>query len=274
MLSHGRWCGITLQWRHNGRDSVSNHQPHDCLLNHLFRRRSKITFKLCVTGHLCGEFTGDRWIPRTNGQFCGKCFHLMTSSWMQYQRHAYNMQTSRNGHCYTMTFWLWSATLTLNPPTNVSIPFPFRSKRQYIHFRNSIQKFLTSFELGIISKTALNTFTDSSQYVYQSINVSGIVEFGDYWYIGWTKVFINKNYEWNPDIFFQDWSLKGRTDGLVSRRHMIFIWSLQLIYCRCLTCRTFNFNVFVLKYLWTFSSLSPEKTKVIEILLRETNEGK
>ena len=30
---------------------------------------------------LCGEFTGDRWIPRTNGQLCGKCFHLMTSSW-------------------------------------------------------------------------------------------------------------------------------------------------------------------------------------------------
>ena len=30
---------------------------------------------------LCGEFTGDRWIPRTNGQYRGKCFHLMTSSW-------------------------------------------------------------------------------------------------------------------------------------------------------------------------------------------------
>ena len=30
---------------------------------------------------LCGEFTGDRWIPRTNGQWRGKCFHLMTSSW-------------------------------------------------------------------------------------------------------------------------------------------------------------------------------------------------
>ena len=29
----------------------------------------------------CGEFTGDRWIPRTNGQLRGKCFHLMTSSW-------------------------------------------------------------------------------------------------------------------------------------------------------------------------------------------------
>ena len=31
---------------------------------------------------LCGEFTGDRWILRTNGQQCGKSFHLMTSSYV------------------------------------------------------------------------------------------------------------------------------------------------------------------------------------------------
>ena len=30
---------------------------------------------------LFGEFTGDRWIPRTNGQWRGKCYYLMTSSW-------------------------------------------------------------------------------------------------------------------------------------------------------------------------------------------------
>ena len=30
---------------------------------------------------LWGEFTGDQWIPRTKRQLCGKCFHLMTSSW-------------------------------------------------------------------------------------------------------------------------------------------------------------------------------------------------
>ena len=42
----------TLRWRHNGRDSLSNHQPHDCLLNRLFRRRSKKTSKLRATG-LC-----------------------------------------------------------------------------------------------------------------------------------------------------------------------------------------------------------------------------
>ena len=44
----------TLQWRYNEHDSVSNHQPHDCLLNRLFRHRSKKTPKLCVTG-LCAE---------------------------------------------------------------------------------------------------------------------------------------------------------------------------------------------------------------------------
>ena len=34
-----------LQWRHNERDGASNHQPHDCLLNLLFRHRSKKTSK-------------------------------------------------------------------------------------------------------------------------------------------------------------------------------------------------------------------------------------
>ena len=29
----------SLWWRHNERDSVSNHQPNDCLPNRLFRRR-------------------------------------------------------------------------------------------------------------------------------------------------------------------------------------------------------------------------------------------
>ena len=41
-----------LHWRHNDHDGVSNHQPHGCLLNRLFRRRSKKTSKLRVTG-LC-----------------------------------------------------------------------------------------------------------------------------------------------------------------------------------------------------------------------------
>ena len=42
-----------LQRRHNERDVVSNHQPHDCLFKRLFRRRSKKRPKFRVTG-LCG----------------------------------------------------------------------------------------------------------------------------------------------------------------------------------------------------------------------------
>ena len=39
-----------LRWRHNERAGVSNHQPHDYLLNRVFRRRSKKISKLRVTG--------------------------------------------------------------------------------------------------------------------------------------------------------------------------------------------------------------------------------
>ena len=54
---------MTLQWRHNGHDSVSNHQPHDCLLNRLFRRRSKKTSKLRVTGLCAGNSPGTGEFP-------------------------------------------------------------------------------------------------------------------------------------------------------------------------------------------------------------------
>ena len=55
-----------LQWRHNDHDSVSIQQPHGCLLDRLFTRRSKKISKLRVTG-LCegsspvaGEFPAQR----------------------------------------------------------------------------------------------------------------------------------------------------------------------------------------------------------------------
>ena len=60
-------CGVeSSRWRHNGRGHISNHQPHDCLLNCFFGRRSKKTLKSRVTG-LCegntpvsGEFPAQR----------------------------------------------------------------------------------------------------------------------------------------------------------------------------------------------------------------------
>ena len=81
------WCIVlnlvfALRWRHIGRDGVSNHQPNDCLLNRLFRSRSKKTSKLRVTGLCAGNSQGSgefshKW-PVTR-----KCFHFMTSSWTQ-----------------------------------------------------------------------------------------------------------------------------------------------------------------------------------------------
>ena len=61
-------CGLSLslQWRHNERDGVSNHQRLHHLLNYRFRRRSEKTSQLRVTG-LCagnspatGEFPAQR----------------------------------------------------------------------------------------------------------------------------------------------------------------------------------------------------------------------
>ena len=84
-LSCCQWSNLdectALQSRHNGCHSVSNHQPHDCLLNRLFRRRSNKTSKPRFTG-LCA------WNSPGTGEFpaqmasCkrGKCFHLMTPS--------------------------------------------------------------------------------------------------------------------------------------------------------------------------------------------------
>ena len=47
---------ITLQWRHNERDGVSNHGHLDCLLSRSFKRTSKKISQLRVTS-LC-EVTG------------------------------------------------------------------------------------------------------------------------------------------------------------------------------------------------------------------------
>ena len=56
-------CTLSLLWRHNGRHSVYNHQPHGCLLNRLFRHRSRKTSKLRVTGLCAGNSPGAGEFP-------------------------------------------------------------------------------------------------------------------------------------------------------------------------------------------------------------------
>ena len=58
-----------LHWRHYYHDSVSNHQPYDGLLNHLFRRRSKENIKAPRHWPLCGEFTGTGEFPAQRASY-------------------------------------------------------------------------------------------------------------------------------------------------------------------------------------------------------------
>ena len=57
-LSQWGLVAHALRWRHYDHDSISNHQPHGCLFNRLFRRRSKKTSKLRVTGLCVGNSPG------------------------------------------------------------------------------------------------------------------------------------------------------------------------------------------------------------------------
>ena len=54
---------VALRWRHNHHAGVSNHQPHGCLFNRLFRRKSKKTSKLRVTGLCAGNSPGTGEFP-------------------------------------------------------------------------------------------------------------------------------------------------------------------------------------------------------------------
>ena len=80
IIKHGyHTYSHSLRWRHNERDSVSNHRRLHCLLNCWFRRRSKKTSQLRVTGFCAGksQVPGNSLHKRPVKR---KCFHLMTSS--------------------------------------------------------------------------------------------------------------------------------------------------------------------------------------------------
>ena len=93
----------TLQWRHNGHDSDSNHQPHDCSLNRLFRRRSNKTSKLRVTGLCAGNSPGTGEFPP---QMASNAENV--SIWWRHHDIKNGENWSRSSHHrshYIMTSW-------------------------------------------------------------------------------------------------------------------------------------------------------------------------
>ena len=77
---------FSLQWRHDERNSVSNHRRPDCLRNRLFTRWTKKSSKLRATGLREGN-SPDQWIP---GQSVSNAENV--SIWWRY---------------YVMTRYIW-----------------------------------------------------------------------------------------------------------------------------------------------------------------------
>ena len=75
----GSLFGTTVQWRYNEHDGVSNHRRLDCLINRLFRRRSKKISKIHVTGFcdgnvpITGEFPAQRASNAEHIDVGGEC---------------------------------------------------------------------------------------------------------------------------------------------------------------------------------------------------------
>ena len=146
----GLW---SLQWRHNGRDSVSNHQPHDCLLNRLFGHRSKKTSKLHVTG-LCegnspgtGEFPAQRASTAENASIWWRHHGYLTAP-------LWECMIGIGDHRFTFfmdllpnhTFFLHKSDNTVH----WDLPALRRcDKPDNVQFMKSWEKYVASFDAGL-----------------------------------------------------------------------------------------------------------------------------
>ena len=106
---------FTLQWRHNGHDSISNHQLHHCLLNLIFRRRSKKPSKLRVTGPCAGNSPGTSEFPAQMASYAEK-----VSIWWHHDKiilpphgiywcgiHEFFILNQTLGVCRGWSYWSW-----------------------------------------------------------------------------------------------------------------------------------------------------------------------
>ena len=86
------------RWRHNDHAGVSNHQPHGCLLNRLFRRKSKKTSKLRITGLCAGNSPGTGEFPAQMASYAEN-----VSIW--WRHHAATRMSKRFGLGTPISYW-------------------------------------------------------------------------------------------------------------------------------------------------------------------------
>ena len=153
----------SLRWRHNDHAGVSNHQPHGCLLNRLFGRKSKKTSKLRVTGLCAGNSPGTGEFPAQMASYAEN-----VSIW--WRHHVTRLERLADGDittilqgellclytgipviaCWTHTkcLWFYSQPLYVNRPISQTsqhacsigrnAPFCERKVHRYAHFRYKI----------------------------------------------------------------------------------------------------------------------------------------
>ena len=97
----------TLQWRHHERDGDFKSATSPLFTQMFIQAQIKENIKAPRHWPLWGEFTGDRWIPSTKGQWRGKCFHLLTSSWSTLPKTYGSWATRMNIRLFSLYCGIW-----------------------------------------------------------------------------------------------------------------------------------------------------------------------
>ena len=96
---------MPLQWRHNGCNSVSNHQPYDCLVNRLFRRWSKKISKPRVTGLCARNSPGTGEFPAQMASYAENVsIWWRHHAWFWLQSYTYYRPSFYGYHEFRITF--------------------------------------------------------------------------------------------------------------------------------------------------------------------------
>ena len=130
--------GSSLRWRHNGPDSVSNHQPRDSLLNRLFRRRSKKTSKLCVTGLCAVHSPGTGEFP---AQMSSNAENV--SIWWPHHVLIYDWVITSYGKLWYMYWIIHTDSFPIPPISNLAksrmLVTTARCRYNMVYFRENLQ---------------------------------------------------------------------------------------------------------------------------------------
>ena len=221
-----------LHWRHNEHNSVSNHQPHDCLPNRLFRRRSKKTSQLRVTGLF---YIKQGTIP----VFCYREDPGYIS------RLSFHRRRQRDRSQFE-TFWNWLSDGFKLPQTHINplrAPLLLLSTKVqsgcYIRFVGALQREIIRFSAGvcIILLDEATVFNLGKEIItYWSRNeMAAILQIKFSSPFSWMRIVVFwLQFHWN--LFCRLTSSTGLDTGLAPNMRRAIIWTSIGLVCEGVIC--------------------------------------